>query len=526
MKPKTTPSRPAIPTPTLGAAQAVPPTTRRRFLQKIALAVPALGFPTGCLQLRPWRAIDVDPAEMNKLSRSLKGRLILPADQAYEQRRRVEFWNLETERRPAAIVQCAHIDDVIRSVIFARRQRLELAVRAGGHSFQGWGTSNGLVLDLSGMKGLRIDPVRIAGWVEGGVLSGEFITAAARFGLAPVLGECATVGVTGVTLGGGLGWFAGTYGAACDSLLSATLVTAEGRVLHASATTNPSLFWAVRGGGGNLGIVTSLEYRLHPVQEVSTAQFEFPFRDALKIMRTFREFMAAAPDQFQPNLELVPGSQIVKVSGFHFGGALAGEQLFRSMRSWAAPSQEIIRRQTLAELGGLPLYSHAEPASKDGYSCCKGAYLETLSDEAIEVLLDCLAAAPKGATLGLSHYMHGAVCRVPPDATAFGLRKAGAQSVWIEVAWQDRAASDPSLSWASETSRRLWPYSGERIYSNFQSLEGKGSAEAVYGGNYARLAAIKAKVDPANFFRRNSNIPPSLHLSSHSREALGSLSMD
>src|SRR6185503_17726852 len=239
--------------------------TRRKFIKRAVAATGTLGFATGCRHPRITDRNDLSRDAIDRLRAKVKGRLILPNDPSYESARRVFYWNNATERRPRVIVQCAREEDALRAVEFARRHELEVAVRAGGHSHLGWGCSNGVIIDLSGMKRIAIDPFRRTARVEGGVLSGEVARAAGRYGLAPVLGQCPGVGASGLILGGGLGWLSGLHGAACDNLLSARVVATDGRVLAADSERHPDLFWALRGAGANFGITTSFECRLHPL---------------------------------------------------------------------------------------------------------------------------------------------------------------------------------------------------------------------------------------------------------------------
>jgi len=213
--------------------------------------------------------------------------LITPSSDAYDEARRVNIWNPRTDRRPAFIVRCQSDDDVARTIEFARRHSLAVAVRGGGHSFLGWGSSDGGVLiDLLGIDAIKIDPIKKSGKVGGGVLTGPFVSAAGQHGLAPVSGECPTVGLAGLTLGGGLGWLSGKYGAACDNVLSARIVTADGRSRTADASRSPDLFWAIRGGGGNFGVITEFEYRLHPIGEVVAGNLIYRFEDAVRVAQT------------------------------------------------------------------------------------------------------------------------------------------------------------------------------------------------------------------------------------------------
>jgi len=275
--------------------------TRRNFIKRTVAAAGTAGFAAGCRRLQLIDRGGLSPGAIDGLRAKLKGRLILPTDPSYENARRVFYWNVATERRPRVIVQCAHEEDALRTVEFARRHELEVAVRAGGHSHLGWGCSNGLVIDLSGMKRIAIDPLRRTARAEGGVLSGEVWRAAGRHGLAPVLGQCPEVGASGVILGGGLGWLSGLHAASCDNLLSARVVAADGRVLTADSERNPDLFWALRGAGANFGVTTSFECRLHPIGPVTGGDIHYSVRDARVVLRFFRELMDDAPDAFPAN---------------------------------------------------------------------------------------------------------------------------------------------------------------------------------------------------------------------------------
>src|SRR6266850_1363011 len=315
--------------------------TRRNFIKRTVAASGTLGFATGCRRLQV--TDDLSRGAIDRLRAKLKGRLILPTDPSYESERRVFYWNAGTERRPRVIVQCAREEDALRAVEFARRHELEVAVRAGGHSHLGWGCSNGLIIDLSGMKRIAIDPLRRTARAEGGVLSGEVARAAGRHGLAPVLGQCPGVGASGLILGGGLGWLSGLHGASCDNLLSARVVATDGRVLTADSERNPDLFWALRGAGANFGITTSFECGLHPIGPVTGGDIHYSVRDARVVSRFFRELMDEAPDAFQATLNLTPGERGVFVSLCHSGSENEAERALRSLRAIATPTKEFVK---------------------------------------------------------------------------------------------------------------------------------------------------------------------------------------
>jgi hypothetical protein len=482
--------------------------TRRKFIKRAVAATGALGFAPGCRRLQVNDKNDLSRNAVDRLRAKLKGRLILPTDTSYESARRVFYWNAATERRPLVIVQCAGEDDALRAVEFARRHKLEVAARAGGHSHLGWGCSTGLVVDLSGMKRIAIDPLRRTARAEGGVLSGEVARAAGRRGLAPVLGQCPGVGASGVILGGGLGWLSGLHGASCDNLLSARVVAADGRVLTADSERNADLFWALRGAGANYGVTTSIECRLHPIGLITGGDIHYSVRDARTVLRFFRELMDEAPDEFQATLNLTPGERGVFVSLCHVGSENEAERTLRSLRAIASPAREFVKRQEFAALAERPAATNPANAPPPAFRGIQTVYRDRLSDGLIDIIVDRFGRASPEIIMGISHYMHGQVCRVAPTATAFPLRQAGGLNVRLAYTWNDPATGQRLTQWADESLRLLRPSADERIYANFQTYEAKSGAAAVYGVNFSRLADIKYKYDRENFFRRNSNIPP------------------
>ena len=483
--------------------------TRRDFIKQSLVATGTLGFATGC---RPPRAVNTPDFNLHAirgLRTRLKGRLILPGDAAYENARRVFYWNPVTERTPRIIVQCAHEEDVLRAVEFARRHGLELAARAGGHSHLGWGCSNGMVIDLSGMKSIAIDPTRRTVRADAGVLSGEVARAVAPHGLAPVLGQCPGVGASGLILGGGLGWLSGLHGASCDNLLSGRVVTADAHVLTAESESNPDLFWALRGAGANFGVTTSFECRLHPIGPVTGGDIHYSLRDAKLVLRSFREVMDDAPDAFQATLNLTSGERGVFVSLCHAGSENEAEQTLKSLRAIAPPAREFVKRQEFATLAERAAATNPANIPPPAFRGIKTVYRDRLSDDVIDMIAEGLERALPETILGISHYMHGRVCQVAPNATAFPLRQAGGLNVRLAYTWNDPASGERLTHSANELLRSLRPNADERIYANFQTYEAKNGAAAVYAENMSRLAALKHKYDAENFFRRNSNIPPS-----------------
>jgi hypothetical protein len=482
--------------------------TRRNFISRSIAATGGLGFLSGCEHTRVIEANNLNPETLERLRCKLKGALIVATNPLYESARRVFYWNPRTERRPLAIIQCAHEEDALRAVEFAHNYKLEVATRAGGHSHLGWGCSNGLVIDLSGMKRIAVDAQRRTARAEGGVLSGEVAREAGRYSLAPVLGQCPGVGATGVTLGGGLGWLSGMHGASCDNLISARVMTAEGRVLTAGANSNSDLFWALRGAGANFGVTTSFECQLHRIGAVTGGDIHYSIRDARAVLRFFRQLMDKAPDGLQATLNLTRGERGVFVSLCHAGSENEAEQTVRSLRAIASPTKEFIERQEFAALAERPAATNPANTAPPAFRGIQTVYRDQLSDDLIDIIVDGFERASPEAILGISHYMHGQVCRILPSETAFPFRQAGGLNVRLAYTWNDPATGQRLTEWADESLRLLRPRSNERIYANFQTYEAIRGAAAVYGENYSRLARIKYKYDRENFFRRNSNIAP------------------
>jgi len=495
--------------------------TRREFLKQGLISGATFALSGACWFGRDSDGIDSDA--IRKLGDSLEGQLILPENEAYDAARRFFWWNPATEKRPAIIARCERPDDIARCVEFARKHDLVLAVRGGAHSFLGWSTcDDGLVIDVSPMKEIAVDPGKRTARAGSGVVTRELVEAASSHDLVPVLGQCPTVGISGLTLGGGLGWLSGKYGAVCDNLLSAELVTADGQSMVASATENPDLFWAIRGGGGNFGIVTSFEYRLHPLSRVFAGVLTYRLSDARAMLSFYRDFMAEAPDELQAVASLTrdpgwiasdQGDPLLNFAVCFSGDLNDGEKVLQPLRSHASPVRDTVQpRVRWFGLSSFATYSDTFNEGGGGarnYRHTRGSYLESLSEGAIDVVLDRFAHAPDpGASIGLDHYMHGAVCRVAPDATAFELRSPGGLHVWISANWNDPSVTAAIVGWSEETWSALQPFSAGRIYANYPNAEGEAAAKAAYGGNYSRLLSVKNKYDPSNVFRRNQNLRP------------------
>jgi FAD/FMN-containing dehydrogenase len=487
--------------------------TRREFVKQSAMTGGMLAF--GKFNILPTVKLAVDKDAINKLKNRFSGNLIVPGDPGYDQARRVFTLNPDTDKHPAIVAQCRSEEDVLRCIDFAHRQQMEVAVRSGNHSFLGWGSCDkGIVIDLSRMKGVAVDPAKRKAQVSTGNTAEEILAATATYGLATVLGECGTVGA-GLALGGGLGHLSGKYGATCDNLVAARVITADGRTLKADAVTNEDLFWAIRGGGGNFGVATLFEYQLHPVGQVLAGSFDYPISKAKSVLRHFREFMATAPDELQTVCNLMSHPGGISVYSVYAGNLDEGERLLDSFRRFETPDRDSVKRMSFGEIYKPDQADEGKSDQGDeGMSCpfgsLKGTYIESLSDDAINLVIECSAQPPSscGVVVGLDHYVHGQVCRVAPDATAFGLRKAGAIHFWFWVLWKEEAQASACMAWSKTTLERLRQYSSGRAYANYMSTTGEALAKSVYGSNYPRLAQLKKKYDPENFFHLNQNVVP------------------
>lgn len=484
--------------------------TRRQFIQQSLALSGSLGYLAGQRRVSAsdQHRSEINPDAIAQLRKQITGRLILPGDPTYDSTHKVFYWNPRTAQQPKVIIQCAHEEDVLRGVEFARRHQLEVAVRAGGHSHLAWGSSNGLVLDLSPMKKISIDPTRRIVRAQAGVLSSEVAQAAGQHGLVPVLGQCPGVGATGVTLGGGLGWLSGLFGACCDNLLSARLITADARVLDVSAATDPELFWGLRGAGANFGVTTSFEAQLHPLGSVFAGDVHFAVRDARAVLRGFREIMHDAPDGFQATLNLTPGERGAFLSLCHAGQEQEAEKILQAFRSIASPTKEIVQRQAYAKLAEKAAATNPGKTPANLFRGIQTVYRESISDELIDIIVDQLAQATPDTIIGLSHYMHGEVCRVKPDETAFPHRQEHSIHLRMAFNWSDPQASEKRMAWGDEWLRMLRPASNERIYANYQTYDTRTGSQAIFTSNHARLQVLKNKYDPTNFFHRNANIKP------------------
>lgn len=459
----------------------------------------------------------IQPAAFETLQASLRGQLIDPNGAEYETARRV--WNGMIDRRPALIARCTGAADVIASAAFAREHGLEIAVRGGGHNVAGNAVcDDGLVIDLSGMRSVRVDPDRRTAYAGPGCTWADFDHETQAFGLATTGGLVSTTGIAGFTLGGGIGWLVRKHGLACDNLRSVDLVTAEGRLLHASAAENEELFWGVRGGGGNFGVVTSFEYQLHPVGAVVGGLVLHPLARAGELLHFYRDFVTGAPDELTtlvviltaPPMPFIPqalhGTVMIAIVVCYAGEAAKGEEAVRPLRQFGPPAVDLIGPMPYVAL--QQMFDAGAPAGLQNY--WKSAYLRGLDDAVIDTLCSYAERLPGPLCAVHLHHLGGAVARVPERATAFAYRDA-AFVLNIPSLWADPADSDAVIAWTRSFFDAVQPYT-EGAYVNFLGAEGEERVRAAYGGNYERLAALKARYDPNNVFHFNQNIRPSATL--------------
>jgi FAD/FMN-containing dehydrogenase len=451
---------------------------------------------------------------IEQLRERARGAVIEPGDDAYDEARTV--YNAMIDRRPRAVVRCSDAGDVMAAVDYARENGLALAVRGGGHSVPGFGTVvDGVVADLSGMRGVRVDPAARTARAEGGATWGDFNHATGAFGLATTGGIISTTGVGGLTLGGGIGYLTRGHGLSCDNLLSADVVTADGRMVRASETDNPDLFWAIRGGGGNFGVVTSFEFRLHPVTNIYGGVRFFELAETANVLRFYREFIAGAPPelgafpafQIAPPLPFIPesrhGDTFIAMVACWSGAPEKAELALAPIREIAPPVAEFVDTMPYAAINSL--FDALVPPGLQHY--WKANFVTELTDKAIQAHVEHGPKVPAVNSTVHIYPINGAVHDVAPDATAFAYREANFATV-IAGMWPDPADNEANIAWVRSYYDATAPESEEGGYINFMSGDDQERIKANYRGNYDRLVDVKRKYDPDNLFHVNQNIRP------------------
>ena len=451
---------------------------------------------------------------VEQLREQVRGQVIAPQDDAYEEARGV--YNAMIDRRPAVVVRAANVGDVMAAVNFAREAGIDLAVRGGGHSVPGFGTcDDGVVIDLSGMRGVRVDPGARTARAEGGATWGDFNSATHAFGLATTGGIISTTGVGGLTLGGGIGYLTRGHGLSLDNLISADVVTADGRFLIASERENQDLFWAIRGGGGNFGVLTALEFRLHPVTDIYGGPMFFELSATGDLLRWYREFIADAPREFggfpafqiAPPLPFIPedrhGDTFIAFVACWAGPIEQGEAMLKSLHDVAPVVAEHVGPMPYPALNGA--FDALVPPGLQHY--WKANFVTELNDDIIDAHMQHGPEVPVVNSTVHIYPINGACHDVATDATAFAYRNANFATV-IAGMWPDPAQNDANIKWVRDYYDATAPHSEAGGYINFMAGDDQERIKANYGANYERLVQVKRTYDPGNLFHMNQNIAP------------------
>jgi len=454
-------------------------------------------------------------AKIAELKGRLKGDIVLPGDPAYDEARKI--WNATIDKHPAAIVRCTTTADVVQAVNLAREQGLTLAVRGGGHNIAGNALcDDGLVIDLSRMKGSKVDAAARRVTIEGGALLADLDAATQAHGLATPVGINSTTGLAGLTLGGGFGWLSRKYGLTVDNLESAEVVTAAGEVVRASATEHPDLFWALRGGGGNFGVVTRFEFRLHPVgPEVLSGLIVYPLSQAKTVLQRYREFVKSAPDELSvwtvlrkaPPLPFLPpevhGTEVVVLALFYAGDPKQGEPLVAPLSTFGTPVGKFVGVQpyTAWQQAFDPLLT---PGARNYW---KSHNFSKLDDGLFDTVIEYIRTLPSPHCEIFFGALGGATTRAAKDSAAYPHRDA--EFVMnVHGRWETAAEDERCIRWARDFFKASAPFATGGAYVNFLTADEGDRVRAAYGSNYDRLVGVKRKYDAKNLFRVNQNISP------------------
>jgi len=455
---------------------------------------------------------------IEELQSTFRGQLIQPSDADYDEARQV--WNGYIDKHPALIAQCTGTADVIDAVTFARKHDIEVSVRGGGHNVAGSALcDDGMVIDLSGMRGIHVDASQKLARVQGGATWGDLDRETQVFGLAAPGGVVSTTGVAGLTLGGGLGWLRKKYGLSCDNLNSVEIVTADGKLLTASHNENKDLFWALQGGGGNFGIVTSFEFQLHEVgPTVMMCAVMYPIEIADKVLSAWKDFMVTSPDEISsqalfwalPDSDDFPkearGKHVIAISAMYAGDSNEGEKKLQALREIDTPVIDLSGQipYTVAQTMFDPFFPENER-----YYYFKSQDLASLNKETMHALIEEAKNRPVASILVALWHYGGKMNRIGSKDTAFGSRDTSFLFS-VDAIWDDPSDSEEVISWSREFLDKMRRFSGDGMYVNFSGFgeEGEDLVRKAYGENYERLAKIKAKYDPDNFFHINQNIKP------------------
>jgi FAD/FMN-containing dehydrogenase len=458
---------------------------------------------TPTLKRRDGSALDKPTIETFK--QEFGGHALLPSDADYDSARRI--WNASIDKHPGLIARCLEVADVVRAVKFARANDLLVSIKGGGHNVAGRALcDDGIVIDLSAMNGVSVDPRLRTVRVQAGALLGDVDRETHLHGLAVPTGVVSKTGIAGLTLGGGVGWLVRKYGLTCDNVLSFEVVTAKGEIVTADADTNADLFWGLRGGGGNFGVVTSFLFQAHPVSIVLGGLVVHARDQAAAVLRHYRDFMASAPDEltaYAGLISLPDGTPAVGVLPCYCGDLSEGERVLKPLRAFGSPILDAVQSMPFPAMQKL-----LEDSFPDGnYNYWKSAFLKEVNDETIDLLIEHANRAQSPLSGVVLEFYGGAAGRVGPSDTAFAQRQAE-YNIGITAQWTSAEESEKHIAWARGLWDALQPYSSGGYLLNFLGDEGVDTIRGAFGGNYARLVKLKTKYDPANFFSLNQNVEP------------------
>ena len=435
----------------------------------------------------------------------VSGKVLEPGEAGYEEARKI--WNGMINRRPKLIVQCESVKDVLEAVKFATSNNLIVSIRGGGHNVTGNAVcDDGIMIDLSPMKNVQVDPNQRTAVAQTGATWGDFDKATQAFGLATTGGIISTTGIAGLTLGGGVGWLVRKLGLSCDNVIAAEVVTADGKLLVANEVENPELFWGLRGGGGNFGIVTSLTYKLHPVSTILGGMILHPIAEAKKVIQFYREFMKTAPEEltlYTSILHTPDGVQVIGFIGCYSGDMSAGEKVLRPLRDFGSPIVDLFQQQPYLQI--QTMLDAPFPHGNRFY--WKSGFLESLSDGAIETILTHALKVSSPISAIILEFYGGAALREPSSGTAFPHRVAQFDLVIISH-WINPDDDEKHMEWTRSFWNEMAPFTSNRAYVNALGVEGEERVREAYGENYDRLLALKKQYDPKNVFCMNQNINP------------------
>lgn len=447
----------------------------------------------------------VSNALITDLREKITGRVIVPEDAPYNEVRKI--WNGMIDRKPALIVQCQSAKDVAASVKFARQNNLPIAVRSGGHNVSGNAVcDDGVMIDLSLMKKVQVDPEGLTAKAQAGATWGDFDKATQVYGLATPGGIISTTGIAGLTLGGGVGWLVRHFGMSCDNLLGAEVVTANGDLVQASTSENADLFWGLRGGGGNFGVVVSFTYRLHPVSNVYGGMILYLRKDAKKVIQFYRDFVQTAPNELTMYAALLhspDGVPVVGLMGCYSGDPKTGEEVLKPVREFGSPIADLFSEQSFLQM--QTMLDGPFPHGNRYY--WKSGFLETVSDDVVDTIIEHAESIPSLVSPIILEFYGGKASEEPEGGTAYPHRVDQFDLVIISN-WVKPEEDEKNIAWTRSLWNAVQPFTSQRVYVNALGVEGDQRVKEAYGEHYERLLQLKKKYDPENVFRYNQNINP------------------